>query len=203
MDLVQTIRRATVIGILACLACSLGCDRKKNDAPAERVAPPVEAPRIPGPTTPASTATAPAKPAITKTVPSGVVVDGWIAGGKCNLEYINGTIAQAAPIPVKVGTPLKIVGWGYDGAGKKLADAVHVRFASTAGGSYYGTAGTGIPRDDVKKTQNLDAKSVASGFELNADLGELAPGEYSLTLLLRSGEKTYICDNGRKLQVVP
>jgi len=203
MEPAQALRRAIVIGIVACLPSSLGCDRKKNDAPAERVAPPVEAPRIPAPSAPAPTANAPAKPAVTKTVPSGVVVDGWIAGGKCNLEYINGTLAQAAPVPVRVGTPLKIVGWGYDAVGKKLADAVHVRFASTGGGSYYGTAGTGIARDDVKKTQNLDAKSVASGFELNADLGDLAPGEYALTLLIRSGEKTYICDNGRKLQVVP
>ena len=203
MDLAQTIRRTTLIGLIACLPCSFGCDRKKNDAPAERVAPPAEAPRLPVPPAPVPTPAAPAKPAVTKTLPPGIVFGQWIAGGKCNLEYINDTLAQAAPIQVKVGTPLKMMGWGYDAVGKKLADAVHVRFASTSGSSYYGTAGTGLPREDVKKTQNLDAKSLASGFELRAELGELVPGEYQLTVLLRSGDKTYICDNGRKLQVVP
>ena len=76
----QSIRRATVICIA--LSCSLACDRKKNDAPAERVAPPVEAPRIPAPTPPAATSAGPAKPSVTKTVPTGIIVDQWFAGGK-------------------------------------------------------------------------------------------------------------------------
>ena len=80
-----------------------------------------------------------------------------------NIEYVNGTLAQGTPIPVKAGTPLKIVGWGYDATGKKLADAIHVRFVSSSA-AYFGTAATGIMREDVKKTQNLDAKNINSGF---------------------------------------
>jgi hypothetical protein len=178
----------------------LGCDKRK-EAPPEAVTPQLPIPQSAGPVaTPAPTPAPPPRPAVSRVVPTGIVLNNYIAGGHCNLEYINGHPVNQT-VPVKIGTNVRVAGWAFDKAGKKLPEAVHLRFDSKKEGVFYVTAATGIVREDVSKDLNLGASLGSTGFEASFDSGPLPAGDFALTLLIKSGDKTYICDNGRKIHV--
>jgi hypothetical protein len=129
--------------------------------------------------------------------PDGVVVDRWVAGGKCNIETINEP-AGATNIVVKSGVPMKVSGWALDPKGTKTPDAVHVRFLSPAAGDYFGTVTNRFSRDDVNTQYHMETGS-KSGFSLDFSSDLLPAGSYSVTLVMLFGEKAYVCDNGRKV----
>jgi hypothetical protein len=180
----------------------VGCDRKPENPPADLTPPP---PRPTAAATVAASAAAPEASAapelpVSVKLPAGIVADQWTVTTSCTIDAINGPSMGTKPVALKAGNNVRISGWAYDSAGKKLPDAVHVRFASPSG-TYYALTTLGGKRDDVQKAEHLPADLTNSGFELNFDAALLAAGDYSLILLIRSGEKTYLCDNGRKIHV--
>jgi hypothetical protein len=191
-----------MIGVAAIGACDRSHDSRP--APAAPAPEPSPAPQ-PTPTSTESAAPSAESPtlAVAQTVPAGIVVDHWTLGGRCTIDSINLVPQSTKPVDVKLGAPVKISGWAYDKAGTRLPDAVHVRFASRSGAYYWGTASIGARRDDVRKVEHLPDAMTGTGFELSFDSNLLPPGEYALVLLLRSGDNTYLCDNGRKLNVTP
>lgn len=189
-----------------CLSCTLACSRKEESPPAPvQEAPPV----VPSPTVTEQVAKAPPSapapvadpPAISTKAPSGVVPGQWVASRQCNIEAIGDAHELNKPVLVKANGPLTLRGWAYVDDSKKPADSVAVRFVAASGSEYYGVAKSGIPRDDVQKARKLDPAAVNTGFELSAPASELTPGEYSMQLILRATDKTYICDNGRRIRV--
>jgi hypothetical protein len=189
------IKNANEVVALGLVLSMFGCDRRRDEPQ------PVQAP-LPAPTPPpvASAAAVPAAPVrltVAKGPPDGVVVDGWVAGGRCNIETINEP-AGKANLTVKPGVPMKVSGWALDPKGTKIPDALHVRFLSPTAGDYFGTVSNRFARDDVNKQNHAEAGST-SGFSLDFDSNLLPPGTYTVTLIMLFGEKAYVCDNGRKV----
>jgi hypothetical protein len=185
---------------------AVGCD-KHRDEPPQQVAIPEPTPPPPAPPAAADpapahepTPAAPTRVGVAKGVPDGVVVDGWLAGGQCNIEVISEPVTNA-PLAIKSGLHSKVIGWALDPTGATVPDTVHVRFLSPATGDYYGTAAIRVVRDDVNSTRPV-GKTAKSGFELAFDTDQLPVGSYAVTTVMVFGDKTYICDNGRKVKRV-
>lgn len=191
----------------ACLSCSLACNRKEENAQAAAQSPPPSPPPSPTVTEPIATAQ-PSAPApavdpqsISATPPPGVVPGQWVTSRQCNIEAIDDAHDVSKLVPVKAGAPLTVHGWAYVDESKKPAESIAVRFANTSGSEYYALTKSGIARDDVQKANKLGPTAVATGFELSAPASGLTPGEYSMQVILRATDRTYICDNGRRIRV--
>jgi hypothetical protein len=197
----KSTRVGSFLGMVA-VAGVYGCDKHRDEPPAQAQEPAAPAPTpAPPPAAPASASAAAEAPApvVAKKPPEGVVPDRWVAGGRCNIENINGPAQPNAPFVVKSGTHVKVTGWALDAKGSKLPDAVHVRFSSPTEGDYYGTVTNRLIRDDVNRDYHVQPKDVKSGFELEFEADQLPPGSYSAILVIAVGDKTYVCDNGRKV----
>ena len=181
------------------------CDRQKGEPlPVVRPEPPRPAVLAAGPLPAASSALA-APPAhsgtgIAKAVPPGIVEGVWEAGGKCNLEGIDGSAFAGKPLGLKGGLRAKITGWALDSQGAGAPDSVHLRFSSPDSGEYYCTAAERTVRDDVNSVHHVRSKTALSGFEATLDSDQLPEGTYGVTTVMRFGERTLICDNGRKVK---
>jgi hypothetical protein len=199
------IDRGVLVLLAVCLSCALACNRKEESAPA----PVQEPPPAPSPTAtePAATAQVSAPgpvaelPVISATPPPGVVPGQWVTSRQCNIEAIDDAHELTQLVPVKAAAPLTLRGWAYVDASKKPPDSIAVRFAAASGSEYYAVTKSGIARDDVQKAKKLDPAAVGTGFEMSAPASQLSPGEYSMQLILRATDKTYICDNGRRIRV--
>lgn len=133
---------------------------------------------------------------------AGVKVSDWQAGGKCNIEYINGTIWDNHPYAVGREGGLILTGWTLDESKERLPDSVIIRFTDIdSKKEFFSKAQIGIKRPDVQAHFNLSTKLVASGFRLITYVQDIALGEYDITLLTVYPDCAYICSNGRKINV--
>lgn len=123
----------------------------------------------------------------------------WIAGGKCNLEYMDGVKLEGTAVSLKSGVRATVSGWALEPAGRLAPDSVLVRFSSPTAGEYYGAASRRLARADVNTAHGLGPNAAQSGFELAFDSDQLPEGAYRLTTVMLIGDKTYVCDNGRSV----
>jgi hypothetical protein len=201
----RALARAAAIFLLAVS----GCDKQKDEAPAQAVlpepTPPPVASAAPSPVpTPTPEPVVPPRVGLAKEVPPGVIEGGWEAGGKCNVEAVDATVFRAQPATLKGGAHALLAGWALDPKGTTAPDAVSFRFSSPKAGQFYGVASRRFVREDVNKSNPVEAKATAeSGFEFAFDTDQLPEGTYSVTTVMQVGDKFYICDNGRKVTRLP
>jgi hypothetical protein len=171
------------------------CERKEppREASPKALAPPA-----------ASSAAPPARIGLQKSAPPGVTPDAWKAGGKCNIEAVDGVVFDGKPLALKNGTHATLTGWALDPEGTAAPDVVHVRLSSPAAGEFYGSPTRRFVREDVNQSNPVQAKpSAQSGFELSFDADQLPEGSYAVTTVMQIGREVYVCDNGRKVTRLP
>lgn len=132
---------------------------------------------------------------------SGISVGEMVVGGKCNIEFINDIQMSENVHELAKGISLKLKGWAMDDQKERLPAQVIVRFTDLRNKHFYAPVQIGLARDDVRFYFKLSDRVSASGFELKLETNDFPLGEYALTLLMRFDDKTYICDNGRKINV--
>lgn len=131
----------------------------------------------------------------------GIKPNQWIDGGKCNIEYINGSLMSSKVHPITKDRVLKLTGWAMDIEKERLPKQVVVRFTDSAQADFYAVSQAGLVRNDVRAYFELPNRLSTSGFELVSDIHGIAAGEYALTLLIQFEDATYLCSNGRKIKV--
>jgi hypothetical protein len=181
----------------------VACDKQRDEPPAqvalpEPTPPPAASTAEPAAAVPSPVPTAPVRVGVAKGSPGGFVVDGWVAGGQCNIESVGQPSNGSKPMILKNGVHTSVIGWALDPEGKTIPDAVHIRFLSKEG-DYYGTVAKRLVRDDVNSTHPVQSKTVQSGIEMEFDTDQLPLGNYTVTMVMLFGDKAYICDNGRKV----
>jgi len=189
-------------GVCAAVALSFSASAcARNDAPRES-APPAAAPLAARSVAPEPALAA--RVGLQRGAPPAVTPSAWKAGGKCNIEALDGAAFDGPPLVLKKGAHARIAGWALDPEGTVTPDVVHLRFSSPTAGEFYGTASKRSVRDDVNRTYPVRAKASAeSGFELAFGTDELPAGSYALTTVMQIGSEVFICDNGRKVTRVP
>ena len=126
----------------------------------------------------------------------------WRAGGKCNIEFINGTSMDEKPYFIGREGGLILTGWALDEKKRRLPTSVLIRFADNKNNKeFFAKTQIGIKRPDVQAYFRLPTHLVASGFHLITFLKDIALGEYDITLLTLYPDDAYICSNGRKINV--
>jgi hypothetical protein len=182
-----------------------GCDKDKDVPPAQATnpepSPPPVASAAPSPVpTPTPEPAVPARVGLAKDLPPGATEGALEPGGKCNLEVLDGMVLREQPATLKGGAHALLAGWALDAAGTVAPDAVSLRFSSPKAGPFYGVASRRLVRDDVNQTNPVVARATAeSGFEFAFDADQLPEGTYTVTIVMKVGDKFYICDNGRKV----
>lgn len=116
-----------------------------------------------------------------------------LAATVCNIEYADGKVFGATPVPVATGALIR--GWlGHD-AGAPVAPRLVIADATGASTAEYPLQ-LDVERPDVVEAYPNRQGLERSGFK--ATLGPLAgTPPFHLYLLYDFGASTYICDNGR------
>ena len=110
---------------------------------------------------------------------AGVTVSVYRPGGKCNIEFINGTLLDNNPYSVSRKGGLILTGWALDEAKETLPNSVLIRFSDIdSDKEFFAKAQIGIKRPDVQTHFKLSTSLLASGFRLITYLQDIAPGEY-------------------------
>jgi hypothetical protein len=123
-------------------------------------------------------------------------------GGKCNIEFINGTSMDDKPYSIGREGGLILTGWALDAEKRRLPKTILIRFTDNKSNQeFFAKAQTGIKRPDVQAHFKLPTDLVASGFRLITYLKDIALGEYEITLLAIYPDDAYVCSNGRKIYV--
>ncbi|HMS83263.1 MAG TPA: hypothetical protein PKD12_06405 [Nitrospira sp.] len=139
--------------------------------------------------------------AVEDPTPFGVSGDQWSPGGKCNIEYINGTPLTAAAYSLSKKSTVLLVGWALDLEQRRLPDSVIMRFAGKDDTNYFALSRTGLARSDVRDYFGAPEALVASGFEANVNLNDLPAGDYVLSLIMKFVDAAFVCDNDRRILV--
>lgn len=126
------------------------------------------------------------------------------AGGRCNLEYVNGTKFVGQPVNVSKGAPMQLAGWIADVDAKSVPASFDLRLVNTGDQRTWRIAATaGETRADVQAMLGGDAALSATGFMLESDLAALPDGAYRAYLVFAKNGALVACDNGRALVVGP
>ena len=141
-------------------------------------------------------------PIVSEIVSAGVKLGNLRAGGKCNIEYINGTPMDGNLYSLTREGSLILTGWALDEANLRLPDSVIIRFKNIySNKELFAKAQIGLQRSDVQEHFKLSTNLLASGFRLIAYLHDFASGEYDVMTLAVFHDFTYVCDNGRKIKI--
>ena len=139
---------------------------------------------------------------VSNIVNAGVKVGGLRAGGKCNIEYINGMPMDGKLYSLSREGSLILSGWALDEKNLRLPDSVIIRFKNIySNKEFFAKAQIGLKRSDVQEHFKLSTNLVASGFRLITYLHDFASGKYDVMILAVFPDSTYVCDNGRKIQI--
>lgn len=116
---------------------------------------------------------------------------------RCALDTINGQQARGQAVTVVTGGEARFRGWVADPK-RRVPDAFTIILAGET--SYGAAAKAGNPRKDVARATRI--KSLAnSGFDVTAQLAQVAPGEYTVGLLQANGGQTAYCATMARLVV--
>jgi hypothetical protein len=99
------------------------------------------------------------------------------------------------------GGPLKLSGWAMDTQNERIPEQVIIRFTSRDGKHFFALARTGLARPDVRDYFHLSDKALPAGFDIQLDTRGLPVEHLAVALLLQYGDKTYVCDNARSINV--
>jgi hypothetical protein len=118
---------------------------------------------------------------------------------RCALDMINGERARGATIRVVAGEETRFRGWVADPQ-RRVPDAFTIVLAGKA--SYGAAAKAGNIRNDVARATKIKVLS-RSGFDVTAQLAQVAPGEYTVGLAQGSGNGAAYCATGTTVVVSP
>lgn len=173
--------------IIAALAISIlaGCAKKESEAPAgdESAA------------TVASEVSAEAAPVVSSGVVQEYVPATTSPGGDCFLDAVNG--GPVAGATAKIGQEASFGGWVSDTNNQVPTTALFVLEGSDK--SYSVPLVAGGERPDVAAALSNEALQ-SSGFNVIAKLDAVAPGEYSLAILL-GADRAARCELNAKLAI--
>jgi hypothetical protein len=124
-----------------------------------------------------------------------------VAGGKCNMESINGVPwATEPPYAAHQKDNVSILGWGVDDQAKRLPDSVFLRFQQGQRVFYAPIETLRLPRaelvDYFKENYYKD-----SGYRADASLANLSPGDYQAMIVMTFPDKAILCAAGRTVKI--
>jgi hypothetical protein len=122
-------------------------------------------------------------------------------GGPCNIERINGELADTVAYRTS-RKDIKISGWLVDQATKTIPLDASIRIEDRDHSRIWLVPiAPVIDRVDVQASQGDEPAYRHSGFSVRFALSALSPGEYRILLQYRIADQGYTCDNGRSLQI--
>jgi len=183
--------------MVVCLGLLAAC--KEPNAPAPAAAEPAAAAPVAAASAPAPATAAPAA----QTTAPGPAVD-LLANPQpsqlCNIEFIDGKSFGADASPTNGRFVVR--GWLGDASGSPPASATLVLSREGADSKTLLPISLNTSRPDVV-AYYPDNKGLAnSGFETAVDVSSQAPGQFHLYLAYAIGAQGYVCDNGRRVQLV-
>lgn len=121
------------------------------------------------------------------------------AGGKCNMESINGATWGNQPFTTEKKAEVSIIGWGVDDKKKQLPEKIylHLRLGSR---EFYAAANERIDRPDVAQYLDEDAY-INSGYKAALSLDGLPAGQYQAMIVMTFPDRALLCASGRTLLV--
>ena len=160
----------------------------------------------------AASVVAPAEAAVAATgvlaeAPAGDLIPVDVIGDKgptCNLEMINGADAGKPGMQAKVGSKVAVKGWMFSNPSKSVPANRYLRvMTEDSSQSWQTIVGGKVARPDILPWFGVGDWALPSGFEQEVDFGALPAGRYHLLLTYVENGKSYACDNGRMLDLVP
>lgn len=138
-------------------------------------------------------------------VPDSVSGLPFAVGGKCSLDAINGERATPAvtvpAVTVPSGKPFDVYGWAFDDSKAGAAVPAVALLQLVREGKYYHAAlKRNADRPDVAKVFS-DSSLVASGLSASVSPAGLAPGDYDVLIMQRTGDKNLVCPTYRTIKI--
>ena len=124
-----------------------------------------------------------------------------IAGGKCNMESINGVgWSMQPPYEANRTDNVSIIGWGVDDEGRRLPDSIFLRFQVDNREFYAPIETIRVSRPDLVAYSKDDLLKDA-GYQVDASLSNLAPGDYQAMIVMTFPDKAILCAAGRIVRI--
>lgn len=151
----------------------------------------------------ASTSTTKTVGQFSESVPPAIVKlqNSVVAGGKCNMESINGAgWATEPPYVAQQKDNVSIVGWGVDDQAKRLPDLIFLRFQMGKREFYAPIETIRKSRPDLVGYFKEDYYK-DSGYRADASLTNLPLGEYQAMIVMTFPDKAILCAAGRTVKI--
>ena len=127
-----------------------------------------------------------------------------VAGGRCNMERVNGAKFAGAPVKVSKGSPVQLGGWIADADAHKVPTSFDVRLVNAGDQRTWRIASqAGEKRADVQALLGGDAAVASTGYTVEFDTASLPDGTYRAYTVFEKAGAIVACDNGRALVVGP
>lgn len=123
----------------------------------------------------------------------------YLIGELCNVESIDGQTLGAEPF--QLSAPSSVRGWLADGSGRVPEQPMLVLADENKNVANRYPLTLALSRPDVVKVFPDKQIPGESGFELRLDPTGLPSKSYRLYLIYRAGSQSYVCDNGRVVNV--
>ncbi len=213
MHRVRSALSVPALAILAAAGLLSACDK-----PATPTTPAADAVKPAAPAVASGPASAPVEvlqpeapvPASGKLATAGAAADNVpvvadpVKGPGCNLEVIAGKNTTEPKIESKAGSTIAVSGWMFSFPTHSIPVNRYLRVETEDGTSAWQTiVGTRSDRPDILPWFNVGDWALNSGFSQDVDLTGLSPGRYHLLLTYTENGKSFACDNGRLLNIVP
>lgn len=120
----------------------------------------------------------------------------------CNIESVNQLTFEPSVPTISSADSAKVGGWLIDAKEKVVPKDVLVRVESEAGDKAWEQPVTSWgDRGDIVTTHGGVAAYQKAGFDVQLDLGELAPGAYNVYLVYGSAGAQTACGVGRRFNL--
>lgn len=124
------------------------------------------------------------------------------AGGRCNIERVNGAGFTGQPLKVSREAPVRVVGWIVDDQAQSVPRMVELRFAM-GDRLWKATVPVDVARRDVQALLGGAPAFANTGHASVLDLSALPAGTYRVYTAFQRKGVTWACDNGRVLDITP
>ena len=191
MSVLRITAAACILGISLA-----GCD--KSGQPEAESAP---APAPVAPAGPEVAAPAPVAVAKGTEIPSALFKAAMVSthgGGHCPISDFDPAIVSAKGV-VKRGAKLQAFGWASDQQDKVPEVITLVLQGEKIFG--FATSSAKLERKDVVATTGI-ADLLNSGYIVDLDLSQIPAGSYLLSVMQKTGDEQFLCDAGRRLDIV-
>lgn len=116
----------------------------------------------------------------------------------CALDRINAQAALGQTISLEAGGQANFIGWVADST---LQVPEHFKIVLSGSNNYGAESTAGGGRPDVARALNSDALKSA-GFKVMASLGDVAPGDYAVSVIVEADGKFSRCATTTRITVV-